>query len=65
MPVAKNAGESAFVPAVVVSEPVPAVTSSASYGRAEIVLANGRHVIVDSGIDVVVLARLVAALERS
>jgi transposase len=65
VPISKSAAKPAFVPAVVVAEPGPAVKSGASIRRAEIVFSNGRHLIVDVGIDVVALARLVAALERS
>jgi competence protein ComEA len=42
----------------------PVVPAGSSSGRVEIVLANGRRVIVDAGVDVASLARLVTALER-
>jgi transposase len=62
VPIAKSAGEPAFVPAVVVPEAAPALQGDPS--RVEIVLANGRRLVVDAGIDVVAVARLVAILER-
>lgn len=55
-----------FVPAVIVPEvpeasatPVPSTVSS----RMEIVAANGRRVIVDSGVDVDALVRIMRGLE--
>ncbi len=63
VPVGKSAAEPAFVPAVVVAEPSSAA-ARASSGRIEIILANGRRLRVDAGIEVVALARVVAALER-
>jgi competence ComEA-like helix-hairpin-helix protein len=51
-------------PQSVVKSEVPLAPAGASRGRVEIVLANGRHLIVDTGIDVAVLARLIAALEK-
>lgn len=51
-----------FVPAVVVPDVRPSVP--AGTGRIEIVLANRRRVIVDAGVDIVVLSQLVEALER-
>ena len=63
VPVGKSAAEPAFVPAVVVSEPSSAA-ARASSGRIEIILANGRRLRVDAGIEVATLARVVAALER-
>lgn len=64
VPVGKSAAEPAFVPAVVVSEPSSAAAPRASSGRIEIILANGRRLRVDAGIEVAALARVVAALER-
>jgi transposase len=63
VPVGKSAAEPAFVPAVVVAEPSSAA-ARASSGRIEIILANGRRLRVDAGIEVAALARVVAALER-
>src|SRR5437588_560490 len=63
-PVARSATEPRFVPAVVIPEPGPAVAPSVLSGRVEIVLAGGRRLIVNAGIDVVALSRLVAVLER-
>ena len=63
VPVGKSAAEPAFVPAVVVSEPSSAAARALS-GRIEIILANGRRLRVDAGIEVAALARVVAALER-
>jgi hypothetical protein len=52
------------VPAVVVPEAGPLVQTSPLSGRVEIILANGRRLIVDAAVDVGALTRLVAALER-
>ena len=54
--------DNGFVPAVVVPEARPAVSGSS--GRIEIVLANKRRMIVDGGVDIMVLCQLVEALER-
>jgi transposase len=53
-----------FVPAVVVPEQPaqPAPTSLSS--RMEIVVANGRRIVVDAGVDVAALGRVLALLER-
>jgi transposase len=61
---AESAVEPAFVPAVVVPETALMPQASSSSGRVEIVLANGRRLIVDAAIEAGALARLVAALER-
>ena len=50
---------SRFVPAVVVAERATAPTS-----RMEIVVSNGQRVIVDAGIDVAALSRVLDVLER-
>jgi len=65
VPIAQSAAEPAFVPAVVVPEAAPTPQADPSRGRVEIVLASGRRLVVDAGIDAVALARLVAILERS
>ena len=54
--------DAGFVPAVVVADVRPPVPPTS--GRIEIVLANRRRVIVDAGVDIAVLSRLVEALER-
>jgi len=54
--------DNGFVPAVVVPEVRPAVPGSSV--RIEIVLANKRRMIVDGGVDIMVLCQLVEALER-
>jgi transposase len=54
--------DAGFVPAVVVPDIRPAVPPVP--GRIEIVLTNGRHVIVYSGVDIAALCQLVEALER-
>jgi transposase len=54
--------DAGFVPAVVVPDVRPAMPPVS--GRIEIVLANKRRVIVDAGVDIVVLSQLVEALER-
>ena len=56
-----------FVPALVVAEaPMPApvpLNSPSSTGRMEIVIANGRRVVVDRDVDVDALLRIVRGLE--
>lgn len=52
-----------LVPAVIVAER-PTTRLGSDGGRIEIVAANGRRVIVDRGVDVEALLRIVAALER-
>lgn len=60
----------AFVPAVIVPEPPAAPTQPGVRGpkprerRIEIVLARGRRVIVDTGIDPDALARILDVVER-
>jgi hypothetical protein len=57
--------EPAFVPAVVVvPETTPTFQAASVSGRVEIVLANGRRLIVDAMIDTGAVARLVAAPKR-
>jgi transposase len=64
-PVVTGTEEPAFVPAVVVvPETAPTFQAASVSGRVEIVLANGRRLIVDAMIDTGAVARLVAALER-
>ncbi|KAB2721486.1 transposase [Brucella intermedia] len=69
-----------FIPAVIRSdEPAPAIrhvatppgpsqtgaeTDSACTGRLEVIAANGRRVIVDRGVDIDVLVRIIGGLER-
>ena len=61
-PAAPSTAAPTFVPVTVVPEaPVPA----AEAGRLEIVLTNGRRLLVGAGIDAGSLARLVAVLERA
>lgn len=57
----RASGGSRFVPAVVVpgGPTVPAPSS-----RMEIVASNGRRVVVDAGVDVAALARVLDVLER-
>ena len=52
-----------FVPAIVASHPRP-VTTATPTGRMEIVLANGRRIIVDGGVDAGALTRVIEVLER-
>jgi transposase len=52
----------AFVPAVVAPEP-PEKGAGAGCGRIEIIIANGRRVIVDGDVDVEPLLRLIRGLE--
>jgi transposase len=53
-----------FVPAMVVPEPAPTVPAVPARGRMVIVVANGRRVIVDAGVDATALARVIEVLER-
>jgi transposase len=53
-----------FVPAIVVPATAPTVPTVPARGRMVIVIANGRRVIVDSGVDAVALARVLEVLER-
>jgi transposase len=53
-----------FVPALVVAETAPTVSAAPTRGRMVIVIANGRRVIVDSGVDAAALARVLEVLER-
>ena len=52
-----------FVPAMVVPETRPS-TGTAPTGRMEIVVAKGRRIIVDAGVDAAALARVIEVLER-
>src|SRR5262249_34544863 len=63
-PVATGTEAPAFVPAVVIPEATPALQAAPLSGRIEIVLTNGRRLIVDAAIDAGAVARLVVALER-
>jgi transposase len=54
------AGASGFVPAVVVPERATAPSASS---RMEIVTLNGRRIIVDVGVDVATLSRVLDVLE--
>jgi len=53
-----------FVSAMVVPETAPTVPAVPARGRMVIVMANGRRVIVDAGVDGVALARVLEVLER-
>ena len=53
-----------FVPAMVVAETAPTVPAVPARGRMVIVIANGRRVIVDAGVDAAALARVLEVLER-
>lgn len=52
-----------FVPAIVVPEARPG-TARGAIGRMEIVVAKGRRIIVDAGVDAAALARVIEVLER-
>ena len=56
-----RAADAALVPAVVVPETASSATRS---GRMEIVSSNGRRIIVDAGVDVAALGRVLDVLER-
>jgi transposase len=53
-----------FVPAMVVAATAPTVPTVPAKGRMVIVIANGRRIIVDAGVDAVALARVLDVLER-
>ena len=53
-----------FVPAMVVAEAAPTVPAVPTRGRMVIVIASGRRVIVDAGVDAAALARVLEVLER-
>jgi transposase len=63
----RNSG-TGFVPAVIAAEAAAAPSrdepANASAQRLEIALTNGRRVIVDAGVDVEALGRIVAVLDR-
>jgi transposase len=73
-PTATPGSASGFVPAVIVPEPAPALSAPKTTAapmptrprgrRIEIVLARGRRVIVDEGIDPDALARVLDVVER-
>jgi transposase len=52
-----------FVPAIVVAEAQPG-TARGAIGRMEIVIAKGRRIIVDAGVDAAALARVIEVLDR-
>jgi transposase len=52
-----------FVPAIVIPEARPR-TGTSSTGRMEIVVAKGRRIIVDAGVDAAALARVIEVLDR-
>ena len=52
-----------FMPAIVVPQPRPS-SAAAPTSRMEIIVANGRRIIVDAGVDAVALARVIEVLER-
>jgi transposase len=54
-----------FAPVVVTPEPTSPVETRPVADRIEIVLANGRRLIVSAGIDAAALARVVSALEQA
>lgn len=53
-----------FVPAMVTPEPVAVGTSAPSSGRMEIVVGKACRVIVDAGVDMTALSRVLDLLER-
>jgi transposase len=52
-----------FVPAMIIPETRPRAGASPT-GRMEIVVAKGRRIIVDAGVDAAALARVVEVLDR-
>ena len=62
-PIGVEGSAPGFVPAIVVAEAQPSAARGA-IGRMEIVVAKGRRIIVDAGVDAAALARVVEVLER-
>ena len=59
------AGQKAgFAQAMIVADPAPSAPSAAPSGRMEIEIGKDRRVIVDAGVDVAALARVLAILAR-
>jgi transposase len=56
--------QSGFARAMVVADPAPSVPAAPASGRMEIEIGKDRRVIVDAGVDVAVLARVLAILAR-
>ena len=54
-----------FAPVILAPEAAPRPEPTSSADRMEIVLANGRRLIVGAGVDAAILARVVAVLERA
>lgn len=52
-----------FVPAMIIPEMRPGAVTALT-GRMEIVIAKGRRIIVDAGVDAAALARVVEVLDR-
>jgi len=55
---------SGFVPAMVVADPMPSTPAAPTGGCMVIEIGKDRRVIVDAGVDVAALARVLAILER-
>jgi transposase len=53
-----------FMPAMVVAETAPTIPAAPARGRMVIVIANGRRIIVDAGVDAAALARVLEVLQR-
>ena len=62
-PIGVEDSASGFVPAIVVAEAQPG-TARGALGRMEIVVAKGRRIIVDAGVDAAALARVIEVLDR-
>ena len=56
--------KSGLARAMVVADPAPSVPAAPASGRMEIEIGTDRRVIVDAGVDVAVLARVLAILAR-
>jgi len=54
----------AFAPVVVSSEACLLPSGAITHGRIEIVLVNGRRIVVDAGVEAAALDRVVTVLER-
>jgi transposase len=64
-PTGPEAQQAGFVPAMVVAaETAPTMDAASASGRMVIVVGKDRRIIVDAGVDVVALARVLEVLER-
>jgi transposase len=63
-PMSPQSEQSGFARVVLAAEVEPAVAATPTSGQMVIVVGRDRRVIVDAGVDVAALARVLAVLER-